>query len=179
MSRNAVHVSLVLGPAVSSHSCRLSISGGTSQTGRLMGLGGTASFPREITAALHTSASSPHSAFLGQEVIFTAPFIKLERPSPPNNDVGTSVTPAWKWSSGRVNGQQAGDLQGGLIGHDEWVKESVRLTHRFRIFHSTYPQKVSPQTSCFKFIEIHKLTPEICSLQTHSHAVGYREASLE
>ncbi|CAJ1049124.1 Hypothetical predicted protein [Xyrichtys novacula] len=65
MSKNAAYASLAPSPAVSSHSCRLSSSRGSSQVARLTGAGGQ-EWRRSLkwfTAALHTSASSPPTAF--------------------------------------------------------------------------------------------------------------------
>lgn len=73
MSWNAVYASLALSPAVSSHSCRPSFSGGTSQTGHLVGPSGeNGLIPRRVPQ-LCSIPQLPHLTLLfpGQQVLAT------------------------------------------------------------------------------------------------------------
>lgn len=110
-----------------------SLSRGTSQTGHLTGAGvGNAVIPREsggITAVLHTSASSPHAAFPGQQVLaagtlntaaplsVASPHPKQcrdQRDAPSINSVKMSV-----WLCERTACWRRLVLHGGPIGHGE------------------------------------------------------------
>lgn len=64
MSRNALHASLALSPAVSSHSCRTYFSRGTSQTGHLMGRGGEICLVPKRGSQLRSISQLPHLTLL-------------------------------------------------------------------------------------------------------------------